>query len=594
MQLKAVDDPRSSNHEMSARRTAAWLIRYALEEIGVRHTFGIPGVHNIELYDELASSDLIEPVLVTHEMCGAFMADAVSRTTSNIGVLAIVPAAGVTHAMSGIGEAFLDGVPMLIIAGGVRSDTGRRFQLHDVDHDKLLAALTKARYRISEHAQVVPTIFEAYDVATGGEPGPVFIEVPANLQLFPSEVRDLPRYRSTHRTSAPLASDIARSAELLTAARKPGLFVGWGARDAIDYTRSIAERLGAPVATTLQGLTSFPSDHPLHTGMSFGRSAVPAAENAFADCDALLAVGVRFAEIATGSFGLRVPRNLIHIDINPDALGANYPAAVAIHADAVAALEALEAAVRARLPAARESGALQASIAADKAAYRRAWSNHASVGRVNPAAFFDALGAHLGPDALVVADDGNHTFLCAELLPTPQRVKFISPTDFNCMGYCVPAAIGAKIADPERQVIGVVGDGAFLMSGMEIATASVRRLNCVFFVFNDGELSQIAQAQEIPYGRKTCTEAARIDLEAFACAVGAAYVRLRTDADLPSGVDEAFALSDGGRPVVVDVNIDYSKRTRFTTGTVKTNLERFTLGNKLRFMGRALWRRVAA
>lgn len=579
---------------MSNRRTAAWLIRYALEQIGVRFTFGIPGVHNIELYDELGASQTIEPVLVTHEMCGAFMADAVSRTTGSIGVLAIVPAAGVTHAMSGIGEACLGGIPMLIIAGGIRRDTGRRFQLHDVDHDRLLAELTKARFQIGEHAQVVPTIFEAYDAAISGEPGPVFIEVPANLQLFPGEVGELPRYQRKFSATMPLANDIVRAAELLSAARKPGIFVGWGARHAIDYTRSIAERLAAPVATTLQGLTSFPSDHPLHTGMSFGRSATPAAENAFAECDALLAVGVRFAEIATGSFGVRVPPNLVHIDINRETLGANYPAAVAIHADAAAALEALDAALQTRLAEERDSSALRSAIAADKASYRQAWRDHDSGGRVNPIAFFDELARHLEPDALVVADDGNHTFLCAELLHTSHEIQFISPTDFNCMGYCVPAAIGAKVASPERQVVGIVGDGAFLMSGMEVATASARGLSCVFVVFDDGELSQIAQAQEIPYGRKTCVKVAHINLQAFASAVGAAFVRVGSNADVAAGLTEAFTLSRAARPVIVDVNIDYSKRTRFTTGTVKTNLERFTLRNKVRFMGRAVWRRVTA
>jgi acetolactate synthase-1/2/3 large subunit len=576
-------------------KTAAWLIRYALEELGVRHTFGIPGVHNIELYDELASSESIEPVLVTHEMSASFMADAVSRTTGGVGVLAIVPAAGVTHAMSGIGEAFLDGVPMLIISGGVRTDTDRHFQLHDVDHDRLLAALTKARFKVTRHDRIVPTIFQAYDIATSGEPGPVFIEVPANLQLFPGQVDELPKRQSDRRSSpAAEASQIARAADILSRAERPGIFVGWGARHAVEWTRSIAERLAAPVATTLQGLTSFPSDHPLHTGMSFGRSAVPAAENAFAKCDAMLAVGVRFAEIATGSYGVTVPANLVQIDINADTIGANFPAAVGIHADAGEALRALDAALRERVRQPRDATALSGKIAADKDAYRREWREHDSRGRVNPVVFFDALGASLAADALVVADDGNHTFLCAELLPTPHRVQFISPTDFNCMGYCVPAAVGAKIATPARQVVGIVGDGAFLMSGMETATASARRLGVVFFVFNDGELSQIAQAQEIPYGRRTCTRLAHVDLELFARAVGAGFVRLEGNAQVERGLAEAFSLARADQPVIVDVWIDYSKRTRFTAGTVKTNLDRFTLTNKLRFIKRALWRRVSA
>jgi acetolactate synthase-1/2/3 large subunit len=176
-------------------------------------------------------------------------------------------------------------------------------------------------------------------------------------------------------------------------------------------------------------------------------------------------------------------------------------------------------------------------------------------------------------------------------------VQFISPTDFNSMGYCVPAAIGTKLASPRRQVVGIVGDGAFLMSGMEIATATARGLGCVFFVFNDGELSQIAQAQEIPYGRRTCTRVASLDLEAFARAVGAAFVRVSGNGDLEAAMPAAFASSrdaQAARPTIVEVLIDYSKRTRFTDGIVKTNLEAFSLKNKARFVGRALWRRVTA
>ena len=176
------------------RKTAARLAREALEELGVRYTFGIPGVHNTELYDELGASSTITPVLVAHEGGGAFMADAVSRTGAGVGVLAIVPAAGVTHAASGIGEAFLDGIPMLVIAGGVRRDLGRAYQLHDMDQHALLAPITKGRWRVERHADVIPVIHEAYRVATSGEPGPVFVEIPVDLQLMPGDAGERPAF----------------------------------------------------------------------------------------------------------------------------------------------------------------------------------------------------------------------------------------------------------------------------------------------------------------------------------------------------------------------------------------------------------------
>ena len=162
------------------KKTAAWLARHALEQVGVRYTFGIPGVHNTELYDEFAASGSITPVLVAHEGGGAFMADAVSRSGAGLGALLIVPAAGVTHAASGIGEAFLDGIAMLVIAGGIRRDTGRAFQLHDMDQHALLAPITKGRWRVDTHAEVVPVIYEACRLAMSGEPGPVFVEIPVD------------------------------------------------------------------------------------------------------------------------------------------------------------------------------------------------------------------------------------------------------------------------------------------------------------------------------------------------------------------------------------------------------------------------------
>jgi len=165
------------------KKTGAFLVRHALEQMGVRFTFGIPGVHNTEIYDQLATSELIRPLLVTHEAGAAFMADAVSRTSDSIGTLLVVPAAGLTHAMSGIGEAFLDGIPMLVISGGTRTDTGRAYQLHQMDQQALVAPVTKAQFKCLSQADIVPTLYEAHRVATTGEPGPVYVEVPVNIQM---------------------------------------------------------------------------------------------------------------------------------------------------------------------------------------------------------------------------------------------------------------------------------------------------------------------------------------------------------------------------------------------------------------------------
>lgn len=564
----------------------------ALEQLGIRHTFGIPGVHNTELYDELAQSEKITPVLVTHEGGGAFMADGVSRTSDSVGCLVIVPAAGLTHAMSGIGEAFLDGIPLLVLSGGIRRDTGRAYQLHELDQQRLADGITKAAFLVDRHDAVMPTLFEAYEIATSGEPGPVLVEIPTNILMFAEAVAEVPEYVAGWSPPPPDSNAIAAAADLLAAAAKPGIYVGWGARGAVAQLQTLAERLGSPVSTTLQGLSAFPADHPLHVGMGYGNSAVPAARAAFRGCDCLLAVGVRFAELATGSYGMEVPANLIHIDINPAVFNRNYESAVAIEADARVALDALLEALPETHGAPLDSHRLQQLIRSEKDSFAASWTAEPSSERVSPGVFFGALRSALDRDAFLVVDDGNHTFLAAEQFPVYAPGRFISPTDFNCMGYCVPAAIGVKLANPDAQVVAVVGDGGFLMTGLEILTAATLRLGAVFFVFHDGELAQISQLQQLPFNRKTCTVLGDFHIEGVATATGAEFLRMNADPEADSVIASALELASGGRPVIVDVRIDYGRKSAFTAGIVRTNLARFTLRQKLRMVGRAVLRRT--
>ncbi len=576
------------------KRTGASLVVHALEQLGVRYTFGIPGVHNVELYDELNKSERIQPVLTTHEMGAAFMADAVSRTTGTIGTLMIVPAAGVTHAMSGMGEAFLDGIPMLVITGGIRRDTAHGYQLHQIDQARLAAGVCKRTYLLRSHREIIPILYEAYDVATSGTPGPVLVEVPAELQMFEGEVDSLPGYqRKLPIAPPPDSKQVARAAELLKAAQHPGIFLGWGARGATESARQIAELLGAPVSTTLQGLSVFPADHPLHTGMGFGAFAVPAAEDAFRNCDCLLAVGVRFGELATGSYSLPVPKTLIHIDINPEVFNRNYPATVAIEGDAEQVMKDLLGILN-KLGARcmGDPKALADRIQSNKQKYLAEWMGKKSDTKVGPGFFFSSLRKKLERDAYVVVDDGHHTFLAAELLPNYDSGHFISPTDFNSMGYCVPAAVATKLTHPDRQVVGIVGDGALLMSGLELLTAATLNLGVVIFVFYDGKLGQIAQFQKIPLNRSTCTVLGEMKVEGIAQATGAAYLAMPHDGEIDAVIEKAFDISKRGQPVIVDVKVDYSKRTRFTKGVLIANLSRFALGDKVRFIGRSIIRHI--
>jgi len=574
------------------KRTGAWLVVHALEQVGIKYTFGIPGVHNTEIYDELNKSSKIEPILVTHEGGGAFMADAVSRTTDHVGCMVIVPAAGMTHALSGIGEAYLAGIPLLVISGGIRTDTGRSYQLHDIDQHSILSGITKKSWKALKHSEIIPMIYEAYDKAISGEPGPVFVEIPVNLQLFRGEVEHIPLHRGERKTPSIDEKLINEASELLKKARKPGIFIGWGARNASVEIEKIAELLAAPVATTLQGLSSIKGNHPLHTGMGIGKYAVPASEEAFNDCDCLLAIGTRFGEIATGSFGMNVPACLIHVDINPNVFNKNYPAEVMITGDSKEVAKQLLLSLEGIESREERLEDLKSVIRDAKSAYQKEWEDSTVLDKVNPVIFFNQLRRQLKEDAIVTVDDGNHTFLTAELFEVRNEGQLISPTDFNCMGYCVPAAIGAKIGNQNREVVGIVGDGAFLMTGMELLTATMLNMGVVIMVFNDGELSQISQGQEIPYNRKVCTRLGEVNLKGVAIATGAHYIRMENNDGVQIGIEKALKAASEGVSVIVDINIDYSKKTRFTKGIVKTNLDRFPLSEKVRFISRALGRKI--
>lgn len=434
------------------------------------------------------------------------------------------------------------------------------------------------------------SIFEAYNIAISGNPGPVFIEIPANIQLFKGEVSEILTYKKPESKPAIFGSKIDDAIQIISESKKVGLFLGWGAKEATTISIQIAERLNAPVSTTLQGFSVFPGDHPLFTGMGFGPASVPASENAFKDVDCLIAVGTRFAELPTGSFSAEVPENLIHIDIDENVFDKNYKSKLAIQGDAKQVLESLLTELT-KKNIQKSNPHLISSIAKDKQVYYKEWSDY-KFDRVNPYHFFKSLRSNLEDDAITVVDDGNHTFLTVELFQNLKSKHLISPTDFNCMGYCVPATIGTKFANPDKQVIGIVGDGAFLMTGLELLTAKRNNLGITIFVFHDGELSQISQGQEIPYNRKTSTQLGDFKLEGIATAVGATYLAIEDDAQIDQNISAALQEAKANKIVLVDVFIDYKKRTRFTKGVVKSVLENFPFSDKVRFIGRAITRKI--
>jgi len=587
------------------RTSGGRIVVQALEDEGVRFAFGIPGTHNIELYDALAESSLVHPILVTDEQSASFAADAVWRASGELGCANVVPGAGLTHALSGIAEAWLDNVPLLVLGCGIRRDTGHAYQLHDIDQAALVAPVTKAQLRPHDGESLYRTVREACRLARAGVPGPVFVEVPANLYLSTHAV-DLGALRIAAGTdegnapsltvgspaadgSAPPAADaLARAVAVLETARRPLLYIGAGALGARDRLIELAKRLDSPVSCTFQGKGIFPESHELFLWPGFGEAAPPFARRVAADCDAVLAIGCRFGEVGTGSYGIKLPGPLVHIDIDPAVPGRNYPAEVALVADAAAAVPALVERLR---PRTADDG-LRERIRAGRAEVEKQWDAARSEDRVTPHVLLRALQRELGPAAVFTADSGNGTFLAVEQLRLDQPRSLLAPVDYSCMGYAVPAGLGAALACPERPVVALAGDGAFFMTGLELLTAARYEVPLACFVLRDGELAQIAQFQQTALNRKTASEVHDFDLAALCAGMGLECLRLARDSDIPGVLARVVETREAGRPIVVETLIDYSQRTWFTRGVVKTNLLRLPWRDRLRFIGRALVRRL--
>ena len=567
---------------------AAKAIVQALLDEGVPYVFGIPGTHNIELYDALAKTEGCEPVLVTSEVAGAFLAEGYSRSSNSVGVLNVVPGAGVTYSLSGIAEAWMDTTPMVVLASGIRSDTNAAYQLHAIDQLAVLDPVTKAVFRVERADDLYPVIRRAFQIARRGAPGPVAVEIPAQLFI---DRQELGPYRFEPDPEIGIEPDpelVERAAIMLSEADHPALYLGMGAAGAADLLVPLAEQLGAPVTTSFSGKGVFPERHPLWLWSGFGRQAPSFVRHIMDRCDCLLAIGCRFGEVTTGGYGIEPPDALIHVDIETDVLNRNFQASLAIAADARLFVEALSRLIDGHRPWA----SLAEKIADGHAAVIERWRRRGSDNRVNPYALFEALQEHCTPDAIFSTDSGNGTFLAMEHLRLEAPGCFLAPTDFSCMGYSVPAAIGACFANPGRDVVALPGDGAFLMTGLELITASAYREAPLVCVLSDGKLSQIAQFQKMQVNRETASVLPGYDLEGFARTTGSRYFRIIRDAELDSVLPAALDLTRRGIPVVVEVAIDYSQKTYFTKGVVKTVFSRLSWGDRMANIARAVGRRI--
>ena len=292
-------------------------------------------------------------------------------------------------------------------------------------------------------------------------------------------------------------------------------------------------------------------------------------------------------EVTTGGFGFDPPEGLIHVDIEPEVFNRSYPAKLAIAGDARLFIEALGRLIEGNRPWRK----LARTIEDGHADVQARWRRRASSSRVTPHLLFEALQRHCREDAIYTTDSGNGTFLAMEHLRLDAPGRFLAPTDFSCMGYSVPAAVGACFANPGRDVVALPGDGAFLMTGLELITASAYGASPLVCVLRDGTLSQIAQFQKMMVNRVSSSVLPDYDLEGFARATGSRYFRIIRDSELDSVLPAALNLNRSGTPALVEVAIDYSQRTYFTKGVVKNVFSHLPWSDRVANILRAVGRR---
>jgi acetolactate synthase-1/2/3 large subunit len=546
-------------HPDSTNTTTAEATVEALRLLEVQRVFGLPGIQNIELFDALADAPF--PTFTpTNESAAIFMADAYARVTGKLGVAAVTAGPGLTNALTGIAEARLDSSPLLVLVSASGEVAGKSFQLHQIKQAAVAEPLVKGCFRPARAEEVPQAVLRAAELACQGEPGPTLVELPSTLLM------ERGRFVFSPGACPPAPPDIGgqldAAADRLRHSSSVGIYAGSGAVTAMEELRALAELLQAPVATTISGRGIVSEDHPLSVGYGFGHSGTAAAWRVFRKIHALLAVGCKYGETATGSYGVRPPREHIHIDINPISLEANYPASLAIASDAKIALRGLLARLeRDRRPV---NGPLQEFISqARTRCETKALTAPSLPHGVTPSRFLRLLRRRLDRDAILVTDSGAHQFWALNDFHVYSPRSFLAPADYQAMGFSIPTAISAKLAFPTRQVVSLVGDGGFLMSGFECLNAVRWGAKIIVVVFRDGAWGLIKEAQRRVYRRTPFTQIPNPDFQLLAQSFGMKYVRVANDTDIELGLNQALAAEP---PALVEVNVDYAEPPPYVKG----------------------------
>jgi acetolactate synthase-1/2/3 large subunit len=531
-----------------ATMTGGQAVVEALRAEGVRTVFGIPGLHTLHIYEALRACPEIRHITTRHEQGAAFMADGYARATGEPGVCLVITGPGATNTLTALGNAYSDSSPVLCISSEIATryiGQGKEVFHELKDQLGMFSAVTAWNERVASVAEIPGAIRRAMRSLRTGRPRPAHLDVSIDILAATGEVEITPPEPIERPVADP--EQVREAAALLARASSPLIYAGGGVNisGASPALVSLAERLAAPVVTTFTGKGAFPEDHPLSLGCGPWRHGLIA--DCLARADVLLVVGARLGQVETHNSTLRLPKTLAHVDIDPAVIGRHYPTAVGVVGDARLALEQI---IEALGPVARQSRPTAAAeIAQWKADERMRMQGDLGF------ELMAALRKALARDAIVVNDAAAVNAWTAQYLEIATPRSFLFPSGSAALGFGLPAALGAKLAFPKRQVVVVCGDGGFLFTAQELATAAQYGINIVAVVFNDSSYGSIVRLQRERFGEAFAADLVNPDFVRLGEAFGAWAARTSSPGDFGAAFAAALA---AGRPALVEAPVRLS------------------------------------
>jgi acetolactate synthase I/II/III large subunit len=556
---RAAAEPASSAPEIL---TGSGAILRTLKHLGVTDVFGIPGGAVIPFYDELMAQTDIRHILVRHEQGAGHAAEGYASASGRVGVAIATSGPGATNLVTAIADAYMDSVPLLAITGQVFSTLMGTDAFQEADIVGITMPITKHSFLVKRPEDIPAAIASAYHIASTGRPGPVLVDITKDAQqnsapfIWPPKL-DLPGYRPITKAHG---KQVQAAAALFAAAKKPVLYVGGGvirARASKELLK-LAETTGAPVVTTLMARGAFPDSHKQHLGMPGMHGTVPAVL-ALQESDLIVSLGARFDDRVTGKVSEFAPNaKVVHVDVDPAEISKIRTADVPIVGDAkdvIADLTlAFEEALAGKQPDTEEWWTYLNGLVEE---FPLGFSEPAD-GLLSPQYVIKRIGEMTGPEAVYAAGVGQHQMWAAQFIKYERPNSWLNSGGAGTMGYSVPAAMGAKVAEPDRVVWSIDGDGCFQMTNQELATCTINKIPIKVAVINNSSLGMVRQWQTLFYdGRHSFTDLNTghdtqmvPDFVKLADAYGALGIRV-TSADQ---VDAAIklALETNDRPVVID------------------------------------------